>query len=103
MVTFAICIMDYCFFKLYYYFVRLFELASKALMTRDLLQQKLVKKDGASIDRHRDIEHLWEFYNQYKRRHKVDDIQREQQKWRESGVISANLGEYCPHPLIKIF
>lgn len=58
-----------------------------------VIKQKLVKKDGASIDRHRDIEHLWEFYKQYKRRHRIDDIQKEEQKWRESGVMSANLGE----------
>lgn len=58
------------------------------------MQQKLAKKEGARIDRNRDIERLWDFYQQYKRRHKVDDIQREEQKWRESGAVSANLGEY---------
>lgn len=62
--------------------------------SRCLLQQKLAKKGGGQIDRNRDIERLWEFYNQYKRRHRVDDIQREEQKWRESGTFSANVGEY---------
>lgn len=60
-----------------------------------LVQQKLAaKRDGARIDRHRDVERLWEFYQLYKRRHRVDDIQREEQKWRESGSFTANFGEY---------
>ncbi|PHT86149.1 Callose synthase 9 [Capsicum annuum] len=58
-----------------------------------VIKQKLAKKEGARIDRNRDIERLWEFYQQYKRRHKVDDIRREEQKWRESGAVTANLGE----------
>lgn len=59
-----------------------------------MLQQKLAKKDGA-IDRQRDIERLWKFYVSYKRRHRVDDIQKEQQRLLESGTFStANLGEY---------
>lgn len=59
------------------------------------MQQKLAKKDGASINRDRDIERLWQFYQLYKRRHRVDDIQREEQKWRESGTaFSSNVGEY---------
>ncbi|CAN1777271.1 Callose synthase 10 [Linum perenne] len=59
-----------------------------------VIKQKLAKRDGTPIDRNRDIEHLWEFYQRYKRRHKVDDIQREEQKWRESGTFTtANLGE----------
>ncbi|XP_006351455.1 callose synthase 10 [Solanum tuberosum] len=58
-----------------------------------VIKQKLAKKEGARIDRNRDIERLWEFYQQYKRRHKVDDIQREEQKWRESGGVSSNIGE----------
>lgn len=59
-----------------------------------LLQQKLAKKDGTSIDRSRDVEQLWKFYQSYKNRHRVDDIQREEQKWRETGTYSSNLGEY---------
>ncbi|GER25525.1 3 glucan synthase [Striga asiatica] len=58
-----------------------------------VIKQKLAKKDGGQIDRNRDIERLWEFYNQYKNRHKLDDIQREEQKWRETGTFSANLGD----------
>lgn len=58
------------------------------------MQQKLVKKDGARIDRNRDAERLWDFYQKYKRRHRVDDIQREEQRYRESGTFNANLGEY---------
>ncbi|KAL7139530.1 hypothetical protein ABFS83_09G058200 [Erythranthe nasuta] len=54
---------------------------------------KLAKKEGGQIDRNRDIERLWEFYNQYKRRHRVDDIQREEQKWREAGTFSADVGD----------
>ncbi|KAK7824056.1 callose synthase 9 [Quercus suber] len=57
------------------------------------LQQKLAKRDGARIDRNRDAEHLWEFYQQYKRRYRVDDIQREEQKWLETGALSVNIGE----------
>ncbi|CAN8316738.1 unnamed protein product [Cochlearia groenlandica] len=59
-----------------------------------VIKQKLAKRDGASIDRNRDIERLWKFYQLYKRRHRVDDIQREEQKWRESGTtFSSNVGE----------
>ncbi|OMP05783.1 callose synthase 10-like protein [Corchorus olitorius] len=59
-----------------------------------VIKQKLAKRDGGRIDRNRDIEHLWEFYQLYKRRHRVEDIQREEQRWRESGTFSTNLGEY---------
>uniref|UniRef100_A0AAU6MUF6 1,3-beta-glucan synthase n=1 Tax=Paeonia lactiflora TaxID=35924 RepID=A0AAU6MUF6_PAELC len=58
-----------------------------------VIKQKLAKKDGAQIDRTHDVERIWEFYQLYKRRHRVDDIQREEQKWRESGTFAANLGE----------
>ncbi|XP_048628238.1 callose synthase 10-like [Brassica napus] len=58
-----------------------------------VIKQKLAKRDGASINRDRDIERLWQFYQLYKRRHRVDDIQREEQKWRESGTaFSSNVG-----------
>lgn len=46
------------------------------------------------MDRSRDVEHLWEFYQRYKRRNRVDDIQREENRLRESGTFSSNLGEY---------
>lgn len=60
-----------------------------------VIKQKLAKRDGASIDRNRDFEHLLEFYQRYKSRYRVDDIQREEQKFRESGNFStANLGEF---------
>ncbi|KAJ6688289.1 CALLOSE SYNTHASE 9 [Salix koriyanagi] len=60
-----------------------------------VIKQKLAKRDGARIDRNRDIEHLWEFYQRYKTRYRVDDIQREGQKFRESGnFATANLGEF---------
>ncbi|XP_027123003.2 callose synthase 10 [Coffea arabica] len=58
-----------------------------------VIKQKLARKDGTPLDRSRDIEHLWEFYQRYKRRNRVDDIQKEEQKWRESGTFSANLGD----------
>ncbi|KAK1357916.1 1,3-beta-glucan synthase [Heracleum sosnowskyi] len=58
-----------------------------------VIKQKLAKRDGARIDRNRDAERLWDFYQKYKRRHQVDDIQREEQRYRESGTFSANLGD----------
>ncbi|KAH7865146.1 hypothetical protein Vadar_002820 [Vaccinium darrowii] len=54
-----------------------------------VIKQKLAKRDGARIDRNRDVERLWEFYQLYKRRHSLDDIQ----KLRESGISRANLGD----------
>ncbi|KAH1255058.1 Callose synthase 10 [Glycine max] len=59
-----------------------------------IIKQKLVKKDGVRIDRNRDIEYLWKFYQHYKQRHRVDDIQREEQRLQESGTFSSTtLGE----------
>ncbi|KAL3512615.1 hypothetical protein ACH5RR_025332 [Cinchona calisaya] len=58
-----------------------------------VIKQNLAKKDGTPLDRSRDIEHLWEFYQRYKRRNRIDDIQREEQRWRESGTFSTNLGD----------
>ncbi|KAF6157565.1 hypothetical protein GIB67_004503 [Kingdonia uniflora] len=58
-----------------------------------VIKQKFAKRDGSKIDRDHDIERLWEFYQQYKRRHKVDDMQREHQRFRDSGTSNANLGE----------
>lgn len=57
-----------------------------------VIKQKLAKKDGARIDRNHDVELLWDFYQQYKRRHEVDDIQNEEKNWRESGNFRANIG-----------
>ncbi|KAM1322404.1 hypothetical protein ACFX2I_015187 [Malus domestica] len=59
-----------------------------------VIKQKFAKKDGGQIDRNRDIEHLWDFYQRYKRRHRVDDIQRQEQIWRESGTFGADFGDY---------
>ncbi|XVF11615.1 hypothetical protein REPUB_Repub08aG0042500 [Reevesia pubescens] len=59
-----------------------------------IIKQKLAQRDGGRIDRNRDIEHLWDFYQLYKRRHRVDDIQREEQRWRDSGTFSStSLGD----------
>uniref|UniRef100_A0ACD5TKV3 Uncharacterized protein n=1 Tax=Avena sativa TaxID=4498 RepID=A0ACD5TKV3_AVESA len=57
-----------------------------------VIKQKLAKKDGASIDRQNDIEVLWNFYLEYKRRRRVDDMQREQDMMRESGTFSTEMG-----------
>ncbi|XP_062116060.1 callose synthase 10 isoform X2 [Humulus lupulus] len=58
-----------------------------------VIKQKLAKRDGAPIDRNRDIEHLWNFYQRYKKRHRVDDIRREEQRMRESGTFSTDFGK----------
>ncbi|KAM7274363.1 hypothetical protein ACFE04_029027 [Oxalis oulophora] len=70
-----------------------------------IIKQKLAKKDGGRIDRNRDIEHLWEFYQRYKRQHRVDDIQREEEKWRESGTFTTNMGdlEHRSREMKKVF
>lgn len=57
-----------------------------------VIKQKLAKKDGGRIDRNRDAQHLWDFYQRYKRMHRVDEIQREEQKMLESGTFSADMG-----------
>ncbi|XP_044487374.1 callose synthase 10 [Mangifera indica] len=58
-----------------------------------IIKQKLAKKDFHQIDRNRDIERLWDFYQKYKRQHRVDDIRRQEQNLRESGTFSANMGD----------
>uniref|UniRef100_A0A803P8P0 1,3-beta-glucan synthase n=2 Tax=Cannabis sativa TaxID=3483 RepID=A0A803P8P0_CANSA len=58
-----------------------------------VIKQKLAKRDGAPIDRNRDIEHLWNFYQRYKKRHRVDDIRKEEQRMRESGTFSTDFGK----------
>ncbi|WVZ58008.1 hypothetical protein U9M48_008324 [Paspalum notatum var. saurae] len=57
-----------------------------------VIKQKLAKKDGAPIDRQNDIQVLWNFYLEYKRHHRVDDMQREQERLRESGTFSTEMG-----------
>ncbi|CAI9112991.1 OLC1v1013507C1 [Oldenlandia corymbosa var. corymbosa] len=58
-----------------------------------VIKQKLAKKDGTPFDRSRDIEKLWEFYQRYKRQHRIEDIQKEEERWRESGAYSTNIGD----------
>lgn len=53
--------------------------------------KKLALKSGAAINRRNDIENLWKFYLNYKRRHRVEDIQKEQQKLRESGIYTGEM------------
>lgn len=60
------------------------------------MQQKLAKRENVRIDRNQDIEQLWEFYKLYKRRHRVDDIQRQEQNLRESGTFSSEYGQLVP-------
>ncbi|CAD5193134.1 callose synthase 10-like [Musa acuminata AAA Group] len=57
-----------------------------------VIKQKLAKKDGTAIDRGHDIDLLWEYYVRFKRRHRVDDIQKEHERWRESGTFSTEMG-----------
>ncbi|KAH9720639.1 callose synthase 10 [Citrus sinensis] len=56
-----------------------------------IIKQKLAKRENVRIDRNQDIEQLWEFYKLYKRRHRVDDIQRQEQNLQESGTFSSEL------------
>ncbi|KAI4303806.1 hypothetical protein MLD38_039399 [Melastoma candidum] len=58
-----------------------------------IIKQKLDKRDGGQIDRNQDIEHFWNFYLRFKRQHRVDDLQREEERWRESGTFSTNMAE----------
>ncbi|KAM0935660.1 putative 1,3-beta-glucan synthase [Dioscorea sansibarensis] len=58
-----------------------------------MVEQKLAKKEGSTIDRQHDIERLWKFYVGYKKRYQIDDIQKEQQRLRESGTFSTNFAE----------
>lgn len=53
--------------------------------------QKFAKKDGASIDRQNDIQILWNIYLEYKSRCRIDDMQREQERLRESGTFSTEI------------
>ncbi|KAF8674813.1 hypothetical protein HU200_047941 [Digitaria exilis] len=59
---------------------------------QSVIKQKLAKKDGAPIDRQNDIQVLWNFYLDYKSRRRVDDMQREQERLRESGTFSTEMG-----------
>lgn len=55
-----------------------------------VIKQKLAKKDGVIIDRSQDIARLREFYKLYRERQKVDELQEEEKKWRESGAVSGD-------------
>ncbi|GKA75089.1 serine-threonine/tyrosine-protein kinase catalytic domain-containing protein [Tanacetum coccineum] len=57
-----------------------------------VIKQKLARRDGRTIDRKLDIQHLWNFYQHYKRKHRVDEMQKEEQKMLESGTFSADMG-----------
>ncbi|CAH9106645.1 unnamed protein product [Cuscuta epithymum] len=58
-----------------------------------VIKQKLAKREGGTIDRTQDIARLLEFYRLYRERQNVDKLREEEQKLRESGVFSGNLGE----------
>ncbi|KAL4584830.1 hypothetical protein LXL04_009440 [Taraxacum kok-saghyz] len=57
-----------------------------------VIKQKLAKKDGGRIDRNRDAQHLWDFYQRYKRKHRIDEIQKEEQRMLESGTFTTDMG-----------
>eukprot|EP00252_Welwitschia_mirabilis_P007366 TRINITY_DN18640_c0_g1_i2.p1 TRINITY_DN18640_c0_g1~~TRINITY_DN18640_c0_g1_i2.p1 ORF type:complete len:1915 (+),score=322.94 TRINITY_DN18640_c0_g1_i2:50-5794(+) len=58
-----------------------------------VIKQKLAKRGGGQIDRSQDLSRLWEFYEGYRARHRVDEIQQEEKKWRESGAFSGPVKE----------
>ncbi|GKD82854.1 hypothetical protein Tco_1349693, partial [Tanacetum coccineum] len=55
-----------------------------------VIKQKLARRDGRTIDRNWDIQHLWNFYQHYKRK-RVDEIQKEEPKMLESGTFGADM------------
>ncbi|KAF4376976.1 hypothetical protein F8388_022692 [Cannabis sativa] len=58
-----------------------------------VIKRKLAKRDGAPVDRNHDIEHLYKFYQRYKKRHRVDDIRREEQRMWESGTFGTDFAK----------
>ena len=66
------------------------------------LQQKLAKKDGVRIDRSQDIARLREFYKLYRERQKVDELQEEEKRWRESGAFTGDPKEYIPSKFLVL-
>ncbi|XP_073063640.1 callose synthase 9-like isoform X1 [Primulina eburnea] len=58
-----------------------------------VIKQKLMKREGGTIDRSQDIARLQEFYTHYREKHNVDKLREEEMKLRESGFFSGNLGE----------
>ncbi|XWS52423.1 hypothetical protein CRYUN_Cryun11dG0069800 [Craigia yunnanensis] len=57
------------------------------------IKQKLVKREGGTINRSQDIARLQEFYKLYREKNNVDKLREEEMKLRASGVFSGNLGE----------
>ncbi|XP_078444435.1 glucan synthase-like 8 [Wolffia australiana] len=53
----------------------------------------VIKQKGQKMDRDSAIQHLWSFYQSYKRRHNVEDIQKDQQRLAESGTFSSTFGK----------
>ncbi|KAF3784820.1 Callose synthase 9 [Nymphaea thermarum] len=58
-----------------------------------VIKQKLAKREAGVIDRTQDIARLQEFYKQYREKHKIDELQEEELRLRESGAFSSNLGK----------
>ncbi|XP_049931927.1 callose synthase 9 isoform X1 [Nymphaea colorata] len=58
-----------------------------------VIKQKLAKREAGVIDRTQDIARLQEFYKLYREKHKIDELQEEELRLRESGAFSGNLGE----------
>ncbi|KAF5748794.1 callose synthase 9-like [Tripterygium wilfordii] len=58
-----------------------------------VIQQKLAKREGGTIDRSHDIARLQEFYRIYREKNNVFKLREEEMRLRESGVFSGNLGE----------
>ncbi|CAO1948934.1 unnamed protein product [Urochloa humidicola] len=59
---------------------------------QSVIKQKFAKKDGAAIDRQNDVQVLWNYYLEYKSRHQVEDMQREQERLRESETFDTKMG-----------
>ncbi|KAF3771703.1 Callose synthase 9, partial [Nymphaea thermarum] len=58
-----------------------------------VIKQKLAKREAGVIDRTQDIARLQELYKLYREKHKIDELQEEELRLRESGAFSGNLGE----------
>ncbi|KAF3783666.1 Callose synthase 9, partial [Nymphaea thermarum] len=58
-----------------------------------VIKQRLAKREAGVIDRTQDIARLQEFYKLYGEKHKIDELQEEELRLRESGAFSGNLGE----------
>ncbi|CAI9281763.1 unnamed protein product [Lactuca saligna] len=65
---------------------------NRDLLLHPRIKFKLAKKDGGRIDRNRDAQNTWDFYQHYKRVHRVDEIQIDEQRMLESGTFSYDMG-----------